>query len=143
MNPEQRSALEGALTKFRATAVDPDILKALTVPDDLNPQDSAAVEAWAKKMLEAHPALFRVEKRWDQMDPDSEEFRERESAFRASLANNPSIPKNDFKDLDAALLSPEEQTALTKYLGNRASKFEISILRAAKASQARLLGGAA
>lgn len=141
MNREQQTAIEGALNKLRATPIDPDILTALCAPDDLNLEDHAAVEACANKLVEGHPALFKIEKTWDQMDPDSEEFRARESTFRASLAKAPDNPENEFRNLNAAVLSPEAEGALRRYLTGRGSGYDKAILKHAQAEQNRLYGG--
>jgi len=136
MTPEIRSALEEALTKLRATAVDPEILDALGVPEDLDSKDSAAVEAHAKQMLEHHPALFKVEKAWSDLDPDSDEWLEREKAFRSGLSKSRPFQKPDFvREIDASRLGAEELRALEKAMTGHGNSWDRGLLTKALGRQ--------
>jgi hypothetical protein len=138
MNPETKQALIAELEREGHIPIDDDIFEAVDVPDfDL--KNANAVKIAVQNLTDKHPNLFQ-RRDWDALDEQS--FREQETDFRNRLSQPSKALTNLYKDLDTALLSPEQEGALRKYLSGRASKFDQSILKAALASQKRLLGEA-
>lgn len=139
MTPQLQEALSRELSELGATPIDPDVLEALDI--DADADDVSAVKSAAEAVLSEHPNLFNVERKWHEVNPDSEEWRERERAFREGLRRSTPLGNNIFKDLDAALLTQVEETALKRYLGNRSDSYDRSILQNALAKQRKHLGG--
>jgi hypothetical protein len=80
------------------------------------------------------PALFKTQD-FEQMDPA--QYQDAESKFREKLQRHarPAVRNNDFKALDAALLSETEGHALRRYLGGTRNSYDLSILNAALTRQ--------
>jgi hypothetical protein len=138
MTPELQTALNSELERRGINAVDPDVWKVLQAPDDLNVSDARALADAANKILEDKAHLFR-QRDWQTLDEKN--FAEQERKLKDRLSRPDAAPENIFKDLDTALLSPEQESALRRHLSGRSSKYDRSILRAALASQRQLLGG--
>jgi hypothetical protein len=138
MTPETQKALTDVLERRGINAVDDDIFSVLPVPDDLNVKDDKALAAFANKIIEEKPALFKT-RNWETLN--DADFVEKEKELRNRLGRSEPASGNEFASLDAALLKPEQEAALRKYLSGRAGKFDKSILKAALASQRRLFGG--
>lgn len=139
MTPQLQEALCRELSELGATPIDADVLEALDI--DADADDVRAVKSVAQTVLSEHPNPFFVERKWHELDANSEEWRERETAFREGLRQSKPIGPNVFRSLDAALLSPTEETALKRYLGNRSDSYDRSILQNALAKQRKHLGG--
>ena len=138
MIPELQQALVLETSKLRATAIDPDVFKAV-VTEEIDPADSEAVAKAAKELTEQHPQLFKFEKPWSKLSPD--EFQQREQAFRESLRTSHRIGPNEFASLDAATLDEEQMQSLTRTLQGRGSSYDRSVLQHALAEQRNLIGG--
>jgi hypothetical protein len=92
--------------------------------------DVASIVGAIRKIKTRSPALFK-EQDFSKMDDAS--YQAAESAFRDKLArrSQPAPRSNEFKALDAALLTPEEGHALRRYLGGGRSGYDLSVLSAA------------
>ena len=99
MTPELQQQLILAASNVKAKAISSDVFKAL-VTEEIDAEDSKAVQKAAKKAVEQHPHLFKVEKPWSAGSED--EFQERERAFRESLRKSHRVGPNKFSRLDAA-----------------------------------------
>lgn len=80
------------------------------------------------------------ERDWSGIDPSSEEWREREAAFRESLRRSTPVGPNPYQQLDAALLDPEQLQALTRILQGRGNSYDRSICERALSEQRQILG---
>jgi len=135
MTTETQAAIVAELQRQGEQPVDQDVFKVVNVPDyDL--ADARALAALARSIVEEHPNLF---KKRDWTTLDNAAFKEQESEFRERLRQPEKLNTSEFKELDAALLSPEQEGALRKYLSGSAGNFEKSILKAALAEQKQLL----
>jgi hypothetical protein len=124
----------------RVGVVDPDILgaypgelKGARLDADGKP-DVASIVAAIRKIKARVPALFKEQ---DFAKMDDATFSEAEEKFREKLQRHarPPARNNDFRALDAALLSAEEAGALRRFLGGARNSFDRSILNAALARQ--------
>lgn len=121
----------------RVGVVDPDILAAF--PEEIatakldasGAPDVGSVVAAIRKIKTRSPALFKEQ---DYSKMSSAEMEVAESKFRDSLRrrSKPEARTSEaFKKLDAALLSPEEDHALRRYLSGTRSSYDLSVLSAA------------
>ena len=142
MTPEIEQALRTAATEARI--VDPDLVT-LPVFEEIvgrMASDSDAVRAVAE-MAAARPKLFLHD---DYAKMSSEEFDSAEARLKERLSrqSRPVARSNEFRALDAALLTPEEGHALRRYLGGQTrSSYDRSILNAALSRQQGPRGDAA
>jgi hypothetical protein len=120
----------------RVGVVDPDILAAY--PDEIagarldatgKPDIGTVVNA-IRKLKARVPALFRTQ---DFEKMDAAQYEDAESKFRETLRRHsqPAARSNEFKQLDAALLTPEEGHALRRHLGGARNSYDRSVLQAA------------
>jgi hypothetical protein len=138
MTEQLQEALTREASKQGAVPVDPDVFRALhEATKDLDPSDSDAIAKAVKSLTESHPALFCVEKPWGELSDT--DFAERERSFRAGLRRSTPIGPNPFKDLDSALLDPDQLQSLDRVLSGRGSSYDRSVLTHALAQQRQLL----
>jgi hypothetical protein len=124
----------------RVGCIDGDVLRAY--PDELKgaklgadgKPDVGTIVAAIRKIKARVPALFKEQ---DFAKMDDATFSEAEEKFREKLQRHarPPARNNDFRALDAALLSAEEAGALRRFLGGARNSFDRSILNAALARQ--------
>jgi hypothetical protein len=70
MTPELETLLVAETSRLGAHPVDPEIFKALNVPENLDASDSTTLTKVAQALIVEHPALFTIEKGWDEItDP--------------------------------------------------------------------------
>src|SRR5579863_1214156 len=107
----------------------PEQLKGVKLGADGKP-DFGTVYAAVKEIKQNHPALFK-EQDFSKMDDAC--YQAAETAFREKLSrrSQPAARSNEFRALDAALLSPEEGHALRRYLGGTRNSYDRSVLQAA------------
>jgi hypothetical protein len=132
----------------RVGCIDNDVLAAF--PEELKTAkldasgkpDIASIVGAIRKIKTKSPALFK-ETQWDRMDETT--YSEAEKRFRERLSRRSAPPSrsNDFKSLDAALLSETEGHALRRYLGGTRNSYDLSILSAALTRQQGPRGDAA
>jgi hypothetical protein len=140
MTPELQDALVRESARLGANPIDRDIFNVFPkLTDDLDPSNSEAITEAVRTMTEKSPALFRKEKGWEELSEN--QFQEREQLFRAGLRNSTPLGSNPFASLDTALLSQEQEQALTRHLSGQGSSFDRSILQHALAQQRKTLGG--
>jgi hypothetical protein len=124
----------------RVGVVDPDILAAF--PEEIatakldasGAPDVGSVVGAIRKIKSRVPSLFKTQ---DFQEMDEASYQTAEDAFRDKLRrrSQPAARSNDFKQLDAALLSDEEAGALRRHLGGSRNSFDRSLLNAALARQ--------
>jgi hypothetical protein len=132
----------------RVGIVDPDILAAY--PEELKgakldasgAPDVGTIVAAIRKIKARVPALFKEQ---DFQKMDDATYQAAETAFREKLSRHarPAARNNDFRALDAALLTPEESNALRRFLGGARSSYDRSVLSAALVRQTGPRGDAA
>lgn len=120
----------------RQGVIDPDILtcypeqvKGVKLGADGKPDIGTVVNA-IRAIKQKSPALFKTQD-FEQMDPA--QYQDAESKFREKLQRHarPAARNNDFRDLDAALLSETEAHALRRHLSGTRSSYDKSILEQA------------
>lgn len=135
MTPELQAALQAAAQTVGATAIDECVFHVFPeLTANLNPDDPAAVKAAMESMVQRSPALFRREKDWSEMEPGSDEWRQREERFLAGLRKSRPIV-NEWREIDAGRLSPQEYAALDKAVRGHANAFDRGLLVKALARQ--------
>src|ERR1700734_2767950 len=116
----------------RQGVIDPDILtcypeqvSGVKLGADGKP-DVGTVVAAIRKIKTKSPALFKTQD-YEKMDPA--EYQDAESNFREKLRRHarPAERNNDFRELDAALLSETEGHALRRHLSGTRSSYDKSI----------------
>lgn len=130
MTPELTAALKQAATE--AHCIDPDVVLALPIFADIVSKVESETDAPGAidAMRAARPKLFKQDE-WSTLSPDA--FAEAEKRLRGRLSrrSQPPARSNEFRSLDAALLSAEEGNALRRFLGGTRNSYDRSVLQAA------------
>jgi hypothetical protein len=145
-DPKLHEAL--AAEAERLGCIDLDILQAF--PEEIagakldasGAPDVASIVGAIRKIKTRSPALFKTQD-FEKMDAAS--YKSAEDAFREKLRRRSQQParSNEYKTLDAALLTPEEGHALRRYLGGTRNSYDRSVLNAALTRQTGPRGDAA
>jgi hypothetical protein len=129
LTPEIETALRKAATEARIVDLD---LVTLPVFEEILSRVASEKDATraVAEMAKARPNLFLHD---DYAKMSSEEFDTAEARFREKLSrrSQPAVRSNEYKALDAALLTPEEGHALRRYLGGTRNSYDRSVLQQA------------
>jgi hypothetical protein len=135
MTPEIEKALREAATAARC--IDADLVVTPIFADIIaKVQSETDAPGAIAEMQKAKPKLFKQDD-WTELSRDEAGYAEAEKRFRERLSRRSAPPSrsNDFKRLDAALLSETEGHALRRYLGGTRNSYDLSILNAALTRQ--------
>lgn len=137
MDSKTQTALREELEAQGQTPIDDDIFSVLSV-GEIDLSNREAVAQAAKTLTQEHPMLFK-QRNWETLSDN--DFRSQESELRTRLSKAPALRDNEFKNLNSAVLNPEQEGALRRHLSGRGSTYDRAILKHALAEQARLYGG--
>lgn len=89
--------------------------------------DASSVSKAVSEMRKARPALFQAD--WALMSPAL--FEKREAEMREALRKPKASPQNEFRQLDAANLTDEEDACLRRHLGGSHNSWDRAVLQRA------------